>query len=196
MSQKCRRTPENVLGGHKMFCECPGVAQDIDTPVDCRFDSNFCSWRFPFRQNVIFGLARRGKTYLEWYRSLGTAWQCSQAWGGVLLLSKFGDGKFVDRFDHVSWCISFVDRVDHVARARYFWYVDSGEGRILACISLRGSIGIRDANVTQARRARHRFDAWGDSQGARRDDEFPSLLAWHGPLVDYKLVATIVHRPA
>jgi len=28
-----------------------------------------------------------------------------------------------------------------------------------------GCIGIRDANVTQARRARHRFDACGDSQG-------------------------------
>jgi len=42
MSQRCRRTPENVLGGHKTFCECPGVAQDIDTTVDRRFHSNFC----------------------------------------------------------------------------------------------------------------------------------------------------------
>jgi len=60
---------------------------------------------------------------------------------------------------------AFNDHVDHVACAHYFWYVDLAEGRILACISLRGSVGICDANVTQARRARHRFDACGDSQG-------------------------------
>jgi len=78
----------------------------------------------------------------------------------------------------ISFLDAFVDRVDHVARARYFWYVDSGEGRIPACISLRGSVGICDANVTQARRARHRFDACGDSHWQGRGATTSSLLYW------------------
>ena len=64
----------------------------------------------------------------------------------------------------ISFLDAFDDCVDHVARAHYFWYVDSAKGRILACISLRGSVGICDANVTQARHIRRQCDAY-DSQG-------------------------------
>ena len=42
----------------------------------------------------------------------------------------------------ISFLDAFDDRVDHVAGARYFWHVDLAEGRIPACISLRGSVGI------------------------------------------------------
>ncbi len=37
----------------------------------------------------------------------------------------------------ISFLDAFDDRGDHAARACYFWYVDSAEGRISACISLR-----------------------------------------------------------
>jgi len=155
--------PERVSKGRKKFFEVPEVVQDVCAVavfVIYHFELNFTVGGCLFGQKIISSMyGIEGLTLdvtIDLERPPGDVfelegeWPCWRMKTSILLIS------FLD---------AFIDRIDHMARACYFWYVDSAEGKIPACISLKGSVGICDANVTQARRARHRFDAYGDSQG-------------------------------
>jgi len=123
---------------------------------------------------------------IQWHCLLETAWRCSQAWERVLLLSKFGDVKFVDHFDCVSWCISFVDHSDHVARAScYFWYIDLAEAEF-RFVSVWGGVFLWCKYDTSLAHSALMWCIWWFS-GARSDKflllYWTTYLTW--TLVDY-----------